>query len=493
MTDTTDSRVSTGIDGLDSVLRGGLVPQRSYMLRGRPGTGKTLVGLHFLAAGVDRDETTLFVNLEETTADVEQNAAALGLPVEGIEFLDLTPDSSAFGTEETYDVFHPEEVEGESLTSSITDRVAELNPDRVVVDPMTQLRFLAPDQYQFRKQVLAFTRFFDRTGATVMFTSQAGTADDDDLQFMTDGVIHLTNGDGGRRLTVPKFRGSGTADGTHAMRIHDEGVDVFPVLQPSERDPEAVHESISSGVPALDEQLHGGIERGTVTIVSGPTGVGKTTTGTQFMKEAAGRGDRSAIYLFEEAQSTLLSRSRAVNIPVDAMIDRGTLSLTEIEALEYSPQEFADLVRRDVEENGTEIVMIDGISGYNLSLQGGQAELRRRLHTLCRYLTNRGVTVILIDEVDAVTGEFQVTQGRVSYVADTIVFLRHIEMSGELRKVIGVLKKRMSDYERTLREFEITEHGIRIGDPLTNLRGILQGTPEWVEGRPGDEEHSRRE
>jgi circadian clock protein KaiC len=485
MPESGEERVSVGVAGLDDVLHGGLIPERSYMVRGEPGTGKSILGLHFLIAGVERGETALYINLEETEVDIEQNAASLGLDVSGIEFLDLTPESSEFTEEETYDVFSPEEVEQESLTGRITDRVRELEPDRVVIDPMTQLQYLAPDQYQFRKQVLSLTRFFGQTGATLVFTSQAGSrSPDDDLQFMADGVIELDYAETGRTVRVPKFRGSDTHSGEHTMRIRDTGVDIYPELDPGGHGTDYTMETVSSGVPELDQQLHGGIERGTVSIISGPTGVGKTTTGSQFMKEAAGRGERSAIYMFEETEGTFLTRCTSVNIPVEEMRERGTLSIEEIEALELSPQEFAQKVRTDVEQKDTQIVMIDGVNGYSLSIRGDDSELRRKLHSLCRYLKSVGVTVILIDEVSSVTGEFQVTEGGISYIADNIVFLRHIEMEGELRKVIGVLKKRTSDFERTLREFEISEHGIKIGEPLTNLRGILQGTPEWMDDRP---------
>ncbi|WP_172861721.1 ATPase domain-containing protein [Halopenitus persicus] len=482
MPDSGGERVRTGVDGLDEILHGGLIPERSYMVRGEPGTGKSILGLHFLIAGTEQGETSLYINLEETETDITQNAASLGLDVSDVEFLDLTPESTEFTEEETYDVFSPDDVEREPVTETITDRVRELDPDRVVIDPMTQLQYLAPDQYQFRKQVLSLTRFFGQTGATLVFTSQAGArAPDDDLQFMSDGVIELDYTDTGRTVSVPKFRGSGTRSGDHTMRIRDTGTAVYPELQPGGSDVEYAMETISSGVPELDQQLHGGIERGTVTIISGPTGVGKTTTGAQFMKEAAGRGERSAIYMFEETERTFLKRCSSVNIPVAAMRDRGTLSVEEVQALELSPQEFAHKVRTDVEEEDTQIVMIDGINGYDLSIRGDDSELRRKLHSLCRYLKSVGVTVILIDEVSSVTGEFEVTEGGISYIADNIVFLRHIEMNGELRKVIGVLKKRTSDFERTLRNFRITEHGITIGEPLTNLRGILQGTPEWTD------------
>jgi circadian clock protein KaiC len=486
MTDRSEQRVQTGIPGLDEILSGGLIPARSYMVRGRPGTGKSLLGLHFLTAGVERGETVLYINLEETTADIERNAASLGFDISGIDFLDLTPESSEFTEEETYDVFSPDEVEQESLTASITERVRELEPDRVFIDPMTQLRYLAPDQYQFRKQVLSLTRFFGQNGTTLLFTSQAGAqSPDEDLQFMSDGVVDLGSAETGRTIDVPKFRGSTVRGGDHAMRIHDGGIDVYPELRPGDQGADYETETIPSGVPELDEQLNGGIERGTVSIISGPTGVGKTTTGAQFVKEAAGRGERSSIYMFEETERTFLERCDAVNIPVGEMRDRGTLHVEEIEALELSPQEFAQRVRSDVENQNARIVMIDGIKGYDLSIRGDEAELRRKLHNLCRYLTSMGVTVILVDEVTSITGEFEVTEGGISYIADNIVFLRHIEMEGELRKVIGILKKRTSDFQRTLREFEITEHGIKVGEPLTGLRGILRGTPELSETDAG--------
>jgi circadian clock protein KaiC len=163
------------------------------------------------------------------------------------------------------------------------------------------------------------------------------------------------------------------------------------------------------------------------------------------------------------------------------MEKRGTLVLEELEPLNMSPQQFAQAVRREIEEDGGDIVMIDGIRGYQLSIQGDHRDLTRKLHALCRYLTNMGVTVILVDESSMLMEEFSATDSGVSYLADNILFLRHIEYGGELRKVAGVLKKRTSDFERSLRELEITENGLKLGDPLTGLRGVLSGTPEWIE------------
>jgi len=478
-------RASTGIAGLDEILSGGLVPNRSYMVRGQAGSGKTILSFHFLQQGVDEGETALFINLEEDVRDLKANAAALGFDTDAIEFLDLSPSADVFVEDESYEVFEPAEVEREPLTEKIVEGVTAVAPDRVVVDPLTQIRFLLSDDYQFRKQVVGFMRFLKDRETTVLFTVQnTPSLPTDDLEFITDGTIRLDAAEYGKTVRVPKFRGSATQGGDHAYRVTDAGIEVYPALQPGQRDEDIEFEQISSGIPEVDELLHGGIERGTVTIVSGPTGVGKTTLSTQFMKEAAGRGERSVIYLFEENRETFLTRSRAVNIPVDEMLERGTLQVNEVEALERSPQEFARMVREEVEERGADIVMVDGISGYRLTLRGEEDMMLQQMHALGRYLKNMGATGIFIDETRNVTGEFHATMENISYLADNIVFLRHLEVEGELRKAIGVLKKRTSDFERTIREFKITEHGITVGEPMSGLRGILSGTPEVVDQEP---------
>jgi circadian clock protein KaiC len=482
MTTELPPRITTGIEGLDTVLDGGLFPRRSYLVNGSPGTGKTLVGVHFLTAGRDAGDTSLFVNLEEPTRDVRQNATALGFDLDGIEFLDLTPGADTFTDEESYTVFTASEVEGPSVAGEITEAIETTDPDRVFVDPVTQLRNLAPDDFQFRKQVTSFIQLLKQQEATVLFTSESTkNRPDDDLQYLSDGHIHMEHGSHGRRLTVPKFRGSDTATGPHTTRISEGGLTVYPQLTPGEYRTEFEAESISAGVPEVDELLNGGVERGTITVLSGPSGVGKSTLGTQFMKEAAGRGERSVVYLFEENTHTFLERSRNINIPVEEMRDRGTLALEEVEPLDVTAAEFASMVRTEVEENDAGIVMIDGIAGYRMSLRGSEEDLTTELHALGRYLKNMGVTVIFVDEVGTVTGEFQPTDSGVSYLADNLLFLRYLELQGELRKAIGVLKKRTSDFERTLREFEITEHGVKVGDPLQNLRGVLTGTPEFAD------------
>ncbi|MBF2015033.1 MAG: AAA family ATPase [Rivularia sp. T60_A2020_040] len=475
------ARFSTGIVGFDEILQGGLIPKRAYLARGGPGCGKTILGLHFLAAGIAKGEASLYITLGEPAAQIKTNGAILGFDTEAINFLDLSPGADFFTQIQTYDIFSAAEVEREPTTQRIIEAVQSLKPVRVLIDSMTHFRYLCTDDFQFRKQVLSFVQFLLQAGATVLFTSESSReAPDHDLQFISDGVIDLHNSLEGRNISVTKFRGSDFLPGLHSLRLTSEGMRVAPRLQTQIFKREFNLEIISSGVPELDELLHGGIERGTVTIVTGPTGVGKTTLGLQFMKEAAGRGERSVIYNFEEHEETLLARSEKVNIPIHAMIATGNLSVVRVEPLDLTPDEFANLVRDEVEQNKARIVMIDSISGYRVAMRRRE-DLVTHLHALCKYLQNMGITVILVNETDNITGDFRVIELGISYIADNIIFLRYLEIDGKIQKAIGVLKKRLSDFEKTLREIEITRYGIKIGNPLVNLRKILSGSPEWVD------------
>jgi circadian clock protein KaiC len=485
MSETSLQRLPTGIEGFDEITNGGFIRNRSYLVRGGPGSGKSTIGLHFLSMGVAAGEKSLFITLEESAERIRQNALLRGIDITGVEVLDISPSSDFFAEVEAYDIFSPDEVERAPLTAMIVDRIKAIKPTRVFLDPMTQFRYLSPDTFQYRKQALSFIRFLAEQGCTTLYTSENNqTQPDDDLQFMSDGVFDIETGRGGahRTIAITKFRGSDFRSGVHTMKLTRGGVEVFPRLMPIEQSADFTFEKIGSGIPDLDELLEGGIERGTVTILTGPSGVGKTTLGMQFMKEAAGRGERSVIYSFEEEANLILKRCDGIGIPARAMAERGSLQIRKIEPLQYTQDEFARIVRDDVENNGTRIVMLDSTAGFALSMR--ENELQSRMHALTKYLQNSGVAVIIVNEVNSVTGDFQITEAGISYLADNVIFLRFLEIRGEMRKAIGVLKKRLGNFEKSLREYEITGYGIKVGKPLSNLRGILSGTPQFEVDRP---------
>lgn len=477
---TTIPRLSTGVPGLDRITMGGLPEHGSYLVRGGPGAGKTTLGLHFLATGARAGERCLFISLEESEARIRTLAERRQIDLRGVDILDISPSSEYFAEIESYDIFTPAEVEREPITRKITERVEALKPQRVFLDPTTQFRYLSSDVFQFRRQMVSFLRFLAERQATVLLTSeQSRTLADDDLQFMSDGVIDISHSSNGRHVEIQKLRGSAFQPGKHTLKLTDAGVRVFPRILPNVQQADFPFECISSGLPDLDALLAGGIERGTVTLISGPSGVGKTTLGIQFMREAASRGEMSVIYSFEESAESILKRCDAIDLPARAMTSAGTLLIRKVEPLQYAADEFDDIVRSDIEEGGARVIMIDSVAGYELSLCGD--DLRSRLHAIVKFAQNLGVAVFIVNELDTIVGDFRATENRLSYLADNLLFLRFMEIRGELHKALGVLKKRLSNHERTLREFSVTSRGLVIGQPLVGLRGILNGIPELAE------------
>ena len=470
-------RCSTGVPNADRVLDGGLLAESATLLRGAPGAGKTIFGLHFLTA--DPADTGLYINLGEPPAYLHETADRFDRPTDTVDVLDLSPSGDAFHGDSAYDLFHADEVERSPITESIRDRVDRIEPDRVLVDPITELRHLAPDERQFRTQVLGLIDFLKARGVTVVLTSQAASSvPDDDLQFLVDAVIALDVDEHRRTLSVPKFRGSAARRGPHTVTIDDAGMRLWPQLDPERHHRDRSLDELASGVAGLDGLLDGGITMGALTFLSGPTGVGKTTTALQFMTQAARRGEESVLYSFEESPQTMVARAESIGIPLSQLREAGTVAIESIGPNEMTVDEFTARLQQRVEEGAT-VVSIDGVAGFERAFAGDAGDPIDALVAVARYLRNIGVTGLFTNEVHQITGDFYATEQRVSHLADDIVVFRHVEYRGELQKVVGVLKRRTSAVDTGLRLFEVTDEGIVVGEPLSELRGILTGTPDW--------------
>jgi circadian clock protein KaiC len=474
--------VSSGILELDELLNGGYVRGRTYLLQGVSGTGKSLLGQHFLRAGLDADETVVYIHGEESKDDILVNAAQLGVDIRDAEFLDIGPGTDFFAEDKSYNLVEATEVESERFTQDIKQVIEDVDPDRILIDPITQLQYVEQDRYQYRKRLQSLIRFLrDRQVTTVatrtLNRESTPETSHDDFESLSDGIINLYLDEHERRIAVPKHRGLGQADGTHGLEIRDHGVEVYLQIIPEHDNRTFDPELISTGHDALDTLLGGGIERGTVSFISGPTGIGKSVTGAQILSGIAENGGKTLGYLFEETVDQFVHRSEALGLPITEMQAQGSVQLAETEPLVRSAEEFGQHVLDQAEEYAPDAVFIDGLSGYKISIQGDNQRLVRRLHGLTRVLKNRGIAVIITDEADRLTGIPKATSTNTSYIADNIVFLSYVEVDGKLDRAIGVIKKRLGDFDSRFHRFSIASgEGLVIKEPFDNVRGIMQGT-----------------
>jgi circadian clock protein KaiC len=475
-------RIASGVPGLDQLFRGGFVQGRMYLVLGEPGTGKTLLGMAFLEEGIDNGEDVLFIHGEESKEDILLNGGAVGIDLSDAEFLDLGPDSDFFTEERSYELVDPRDIESERIIERIRETIDELDPDRILFDPITQLQAIEPNEYQYRKRLVSFMRFLQGQGITVFSTQTPGMSTDATIRSLSDGVVRLERTATGRRVSVEKHRGVGQESGSHGLEIRDQGLEVYPSLTPDTGGPTVEPEQFSTGIDEFDALLGGGIERGTVTVFSGPTGVGKTTLATKLLAAVTQAGHTASMYQFEEAVGTVRHRSEALGIDLTATEDR--LRLEDIEPLALSPEEFAQQVRDDIDSRDTDLVVLDGTDGYQLSLHGAEGDVVRSLHALCRYLTARNVTVVLLDQSDQVDGATDPTNENFSYLADNIVVLNYIERDGRKERIASVLKKRIGNHEETVRPYSFGEDGIEMRAPETAVENFLTGSPTYGEKPP---------
>jgi circadian clock protein KaiC len=410
-------RVSSGIPGLDEILEGGFIRTSSYLLVGRAGTGKTLTSLQWLVDARESDERCLYIGLAESVDSVVRNAHTLGWTTEHIAFLDLYPapaeDQNVF---EQYTVFAPSEVERISIWEHVLERIRELRPERLVIDSITQLRYLSPDDYQFRKQIRTLIAILQHMQCTSILTFEDSEHDREaSVALAVDGVIRLNRGVSKRRviglrsLEVEKLRGSGFMTGFHSMRISEDGVRLFPHCVEDPGNNEYDDDRLAFGVTNLDAQLKGGLERGTTTILSGQSGVGKSTLSLQFALEGVRNGERAVVYAFEESPGAIKARSRLLGLDTEAYLADDSLSINRINPIELYPDEFLRMLRLDVEESGRTIVVVDSLRGYDLAMAEFATPIAN-IQNMTSYLKRRRVTAILINEIEGLSGSFLPTE-----------------------------------------------------------------------------------
>lgn len=478
--------IKTGIHHLDTVLGGGLRPNRVYLLHGTPGSGKTTLSLQFLLEGVRKGEKCLYITLSETAEELTSVAASHDLSLDGIHIFELIAEERDLEPDSQYTMFQPSEMELNVTTRAILDEVDRYKPSRVIIDSLSEIKLLAQNALRFRRQVLALKQFFAGRDCTVFFLDDKTTTGEEDLQLesIAHGVISLEQlspeyGSERRRLRITKLRGQKYRGGYHDFNITRGGLQVFPRIIAGEHLSERPITETKSGLPAMDALLGGGLDSGTSTLLLGPAGVGKSTLAIQYACEAASKGHRSIFFSFDERLDTMLKRADGLGLPLRAHVASGLIEIRSIDPAELSPGEFGHAVRlaaNDGDRGAVKIVVIDSLNGY-LNAMPEERFLTAQLHELLTYLGHLGVVTFLVVAQHGLLGQAMTTVIDTSYLADNVILFRYFENSGEVRQLISVLKKRSGQHERAIREFSMSSQGIHIGQPLKDFQGVLTGTP----------------
>jgi circadian clock protein KaiC len=482
-------RVSTGVRGLDEILKGGLLRGRLYLLQGEPGTGKTTLALQYLRECERRGEQGLYITLSETRSDLDSVAASHNWDISPLAICDLSASEDTLRADAQYTIFHPSDIELGETTQTVLAEVERVKPRHVVFDGLSEVRLLARDPLRYRRQMLALKQYFAEKGITVLVLDDRSTPlGDIQPESIVSGIINLEihspmYGGERRRVRVTKVRGSSFFGGYHDYNIVDGGTEVYPRLVAANHNVHVEPGGLPCGIEGLDRILDGGLEFGTTTVMIGPAGVGKSTVSMQYVVSALERGLPACVYTFDEVLHTLYGRARKLCPGFERHLDSQLLCVSQIDPAELSAGGFAHLVRTAVEENGAKVVVIDSLNGY-MSSMPEERFLETHLHELFAYLNQRGVVTILVVAQHGAVGSAEASVD-ISYLADTVLMLRYFEANAEIRQAIGVFKKRTGRHERALRELTIGDNGIIVGEPLSQFRGIMTGIPQYGEETVG--------
>lgn len=482
----TTAFISTGISGLDNILGGGLTKERLYLVEGDPGSGKTTMALQFLIEGARRGETVLYITLAENEVELRAVAQAHGFSMDGVTVHEVIPEESLLDPGEQYTVLHPSEVELGETNNMILGMVERLSPTRVVLDSLSELQLLSGSALRYRRHVLALKQYFAKRACTaLLLDDKTAIRGDQQVRSVAHGVISLQHTDSEygaerRLIRILKYRGIPFRRGPHDYSIVTGGLVVYPRIVAAETRGFTAQAQMPSGIPQFDALLGGGIEEGSSTLISGPPGTGKSSLAAQFVVAVTKRGQRAAMFLFEESFNTVLNRSQGMSMDLRGPYESGLLTVNQIDPAEMSPGEFTHSVCRAADA-GAKVIVIDSLNGYLNAMPEAQF-LTTHLHEVLTYLGQRGVVTILIGVQQGIVGAMT-TGIDVSYMADNVLILRYFEARGAVEKALSVFKKRGSAHETTLRSFSISSHGIEVGAVLDHFQGILTGVPVFLDAQ----------
>jgi circadian clock protein KaiC len=473
--------IPSGVPGLDAVLGGGFPEYSFNMLAGGPGSGKTTLAQQIIFANATAARPALyFTVLGEPTLKMIRYQRQFS-------FFDTARVPSAVRYVNLSEEATRQDLK--AVLGRIVEEVEQAKPAMVVVDSFRTLG--AAPGHGDASMTLGMGAFIQRLAlhltsweVTSFLIGEYVPAEEPHPVFtVADGVVWLSQdidrNSVVRKLHATKVRGRAPMPGLHTFRITHDGMEVFPRIpvQQMHRVARSDHR-LKTGVPGLDEMMRGGIPAGDAVMLTGPAGSGKTTFATQFVAQGLADGEACVIAVFEEYPEAYLARAKTLPLDLGKMIKAGKLEVIYLRPLDLSVDEMLAEIHGAVQRLGATRVVIDSLSGFEVALAPTfRTDFRESLYRLVGALTATGVTVVMTAEVLDVDLEGRFTGERVSFVTDDIIVQRFVEIEGELRKVLAVVKMRGSEHSTDFRSYSITATGAILGESLRDYQGITTGVP----------------
>lgn len=482
----TVEKLRTGISSLDIIAKGGLPKGRTTLISGTAGSGKTVFGVHFLAAGIELGEPGVFVTFEEAASDIKKNMQSFGWDLaqweeEGkLAFVDASPDP------------HIDTVESGgfdlgALVARIANAVKKVNATRVAVDSLGAVFSQFSDQNMVRGELFRIASALKSMGVTAILTAER--VDDHGPvarfgveEFIADNVMILRNAleDETRRRTIEilKFRGCDHQKGEYPFTIVPHGGVIVIPLSAMTLSMKSSDVRISSGNAQLDEMCGGGFFRDSVTLISGATGTGKTLTVAQFLQGGTINGEKCLLLAFEESRDQLVRNARGWGFDFEKMERDGLLKVVcdypDVSGLE----DWLVTIQAIINDFKPQRMALDSLSA--LENVGTVKAFREFVIGLTSFIKHQEITGVFTSTTGSLMGGDSITESHISTLTDSIILLRYVEMFGDMKRGLTVLKMRGSWHDKAIREFTIDKGGMRLGRPFRNVTGILSGSPVHV-------------
>lgn len=478
----TITKLKTFISGFDLIANGGLPQGRTTLLAGTSGSAKTVFATQFLAAGIrSADEPGVFVTFEESPDDIRRNVLGFGWDIAQWEkdgkwaFVDASPEP---GEPLTFSGMF----DLGALSARIKHAVERVNARRVAIDSVGGVFAQLPDEITVRHELFRLTRFLNNLGVTAVVTAErvdeyGGVARHSVEEFVSDNVVILRNvlDEEVRRRTLEilKFRGTDHLKGEWPFTIvPDEGIIAIP-LAALELKQKSSDVRITSGNDDLDAMCGGGFFRDSIVLVSGATGTGKTLMSTEFLAGGASRGEKCLLFAFEESTDQLFRNAAGWGMDFRGLAEQGLLKLVCSYPETTTLEDNLILMKRIIDQFQPDRIAVDSLSALErvAPLKG----FREFVIGLTSFIKHKEIPALFTATTDSLLGGSSITEAHISTITDSIILLRYVELFGEIRRGLTVLKMRGSKHDKVIREFTIDGQGLHVGRSFRDVSGILSG------------------